>query len=355
MHSHETFKGKYQVLVENIPVGIHVYKLEKADDDSSLRLVFVNKAAEQFACVAAGEILGNTLDDNFPGLRSKGLPQRFADVVRTQQPVVIDDVFYGDARVTAGWFSVQAFPLGEDMVGVSFENITKRKNATIALLENEEYFRTIFHQSPNSLQVMSVDGWMLEVNKAWEELWQAKGEEGVGKFNVLKDAQAIAIGFADKFKLATLGEAVDVPEAFFDPKESGFPGRARWLFSRIYPVKDLHDNVKHIIITHLDITELKETELKLRAHQDDLEETVKRRTEKLFEVNDQLQQALSQVKQLSGFLPICSSCKMIRDAKGCWTQIEAYIRDHSEAEFSHGICPECAQELYADFLQKHRK
>ena len=61
---------------------------------------------------------------------------------------------------------------------------------------------------------------------------------------------------------------------------------------------------------------------------------------------DELQDALAEVKKLRGFLPICSSCKKIRDDKGYWTQIESYIRDHSEAEFTHSICPECTKELY---------
>lgn len=63
----------------------------------------------------------------------------------------------------------------------------------------------------------------------------------------------------------------------------------------------------------------------------------------------ELQAALSKVKTLSGLFPICSSCKKIRDDSGYWNQIESYIRDHSEAEFSHGICPECAKKLYPDF------
>lgn len=61
-----------------------------------------------------------------------------------------------------------------------------------------------------------------------------------------------------------------------------------------------------------------------------------------------MQDALSKVKMLSGMLPICACCKNIRDDKGYWKQIEAYIRDHSEAEFSHGICPACAKKLYPD-------
>jgi DNA-binding NtrC family response regulator len=59
-----------------------------------------------------------------------------------------------------------------------------------------------------------------------------------------------------------------------------------------------------------------------------------------------LQAAMAKVRMLSGFLPICANCKKIRDDSGYWNQIESYIRDHSEAEFSHGICPECRQLLF---------
>ena len=61
-----------------------------------------------------------------------------------------------------------------------------------------------------------------------------------------------------------------------------------------------------------------------------------------------LQKALSEVKTLRGFLPICSHCKKIRDDKGYWNQIESYIHKHSDAEFSHSICPECAEKYYPD-------
>ena len=64
----------------------------------------------------------------------------------------------------------------------------------------------------------------------------------------------------------------------------------------------------------------------------------------------ELKEALSDVKILSGFLPICSCCKNIRDDKGYWNQIESYIRNHSEAEFTHGICPKCIKELYPEFV-----
>jgi len=62
----------------------------------------------------------------------------------------------------------------------------------------------------------------------------------------------------------------------------------------------------------------------------------------------ELQDALAKVKLLSGFLPICASCKKIRNDAGYWQQIEIYIHDHSEATFSHGICPDCGKKLYGD-------
>ena len=63
----------------------------------------------------------------------------------------------------------------------------------------------------------------------------------------------------------------------------------------------------------------------------------------------ELQESLANVKQLSGLLPICANCKKIRDDKGYWNQIESYIGAHSEAGFSHGICPDCAKKLYPEF------
>jgi AmiR/NasT family two-component response regulator len=65
--------------------------------------------------------------------------------------------------------------------------------------------------------------------------------------------------------------------------------------------------------------------------------------------NAALAEALAKVKMLSGLLPICASCKNIRDDEGYWHQLEGYIQDHSEAEFSHGVCPDCMKKLYPDF------
>ncbi|MFC1821943.1 MASE3 domain-containing protein [Thermodesulfobacteriota bacterium] len=76
---------------------------------------------------------------------------------------------------------------------------------------------------------------------------------------------------------------------------------------------------------------------------------IKQSEEALRAEKTKLQEALKKVKTLSGLLPICSSCKKIRDDRGYWSQIESYIGKHSEAEFTHGICPDCAEKIYQDY------
>jgi PleD family two-component response regulator len=67
---------------------------------------------------------------------------------------------------------------------------------------------------------------------------------------------------------------------------------------------------------------------------------------------EKLQDALAKIKTLSGLLPICSFCKKIRDDKGYWNQIEVYVRQHSDASFSHSICPECAKKHYPNLYKE---
>ncbi len=96
-------------------------------------------------------------------------------------------------------------------------------------------------------------------------------------------------------------------------------------------ISDFRFDDRHYIITFArDITERKRSEAE---------------RERLI---DELRRALGSIKTLRGLLPICSSCKKIRDDKGYWNQLEAYVEAHSEADFTHGICPECARRLYPE-------
>ncbi len=75
----------------------------------------------------------------------------------------------------------------------------------------------------------------------------------------------------------------------------------------------------------------------------------------LRRINGELATALAQVRTLAGLLPICASCKNVRDDSGYWQQIEVYIQDRSEAEFSHGLCPDCAHQLFNEIDQGRQR
>jgi hypothetical protein len=66
--------------------------------------------------------------------------------------------------------------------------------------------------------------------------------------------------------------------------------------------------------------------------------------------NNELERLLSEIKRLRGILPICAECKKIRDDAGYWHQVELYVREHTEAEFSHSMCPDCVRKLYPELI-----
>jgi len=74
-----------------------------------------------------------------------------------------------------------------------------------------------------------------------------------------------------------------------------------------------------------------------------------------FVITEQLRDSLAEVRALSGLLPICASCKSIRDDKGYWAKLESYISEHSDVQFSHGICPSCIAEQYPDIAEELNK
>ncbi len=99
------------------------------------------------------------------------------------------------------------------------------------------------------------------------------------------------------------------------------------------------------------LRQVAEIENKLSLAQQEIEARKKAEAERDVLI-DKLQKALSEVKTLRGFLPMCANCKKIRDDKGYWNRLEAYIQSHSEAQFSHSICPDCAQQLYPEFMDE---
>ncbi|MBK9391990.1 MAG: PAS domain-containing protein [Bacteroidetes bacterium] len=112
-------------VVENIQIGLYIYHLEDIDDDRTLRMKYANPATESMTGVKAVDIIGKTLDENFPYLRDMNFPQRYAEVVRSGKEKTFEDIFYGDNRVVQACFSVKlSCPI--TILVLHFENITEK-------------------------------------------------------------------------------------------------------------------------------------------------------------------------------------------------------------------------------------
>lgn len=198
-----------------------------------------------------------------------------------------------------------------------------------ALKKSEEQFRTVADFAYDWEYWMNPGGELVYVSPSCERI------TGYSPDEYRKDPGLIEkISHPDDLELASNhlkserhgGEAQSVEFRIITRS-----GEKRWIGHVCQPVYSLDGTFIGRRGTNRDITKRKDAE------------------EERNRLIQKLQEALAKVKTLSGLLPICSSCKKIRDDKGYWNQIEAYIRDHSEAEFSHGICPECARKLYPDW------
>ncbi|MBF0508621.1 MAG: PAS domain S-box protein [Deltaproteobacteria bacterium] len=208
-----------------------------------------------------------------------------------------------------------------------FQDITARKLIEKALLENEEQFRYLAELSPFPISIIEANGNYSYVNQKFVDI-----------FGYTLDDIPNGREF---FRLAFPGPEYrdEIISVWFKDLREAVIGEVR---PREYITRCQDGNFRNIVyrpvtirggkqfITYEDITARREEE----KGRDDL--------------IAELQTALAEVRTLSGLLPICASCKKIRDDQGYWTQIETYIRAHSQADFTHGICPDCARRLYPE-------
>lgn len=116
-------------IFKNIQVGLYIYHLEDLEDDHSLRLIAANPASSLIVGIPDSDIIGKNIDEIFPILRKSNIPQQYAEVVRTQIPVDVEDVYYQDDKTIPATYSLKVFPLPNQCVGISFENVSARRNA----------------------------------------------------------------------------------------------------------------------------------------------------------------------------------------------------------------------------------
>ncbi|QOY52907.1 PAS domain-containing sensor histidine kinase [Candidatus Sulfurimonas baltica] len=143
-------------------------------------------------------------------------------------------------------------------VVISFMDITERKEAEKLLHEREEQFKSLMEQSPSVIEIYDLDGLQIDVNSAYEKLWEFPASHTINKFNLFKSEEVKKTGLLEHIKMAYAGESVHVPIYQFNPTgktEGSGLGRVRWLKTIIYPLKDNKGTVQNIVISHEDVTE----------------------------------------------------------------------------------------------------
>jgi PAS domain S-box-containing protein len=207
--------------------------------------------------------------------------------------------------------------------------IKERKRMEEKLRESEEKFRVIFENNSSAIAIIEPDTVITMVNDAFCQMIGYTKEEAIG----MSWTQRVPPEDLDRlkeFNRQLFANPLDVPEKY-EIKFYRKNGELRQAWMSVALIQ----SGRKIISSFIDITERKHVEAD---------------REKLIV---ELQQALTEVKTLSGLLPICASCKKIRDDMGYWNSLEAYLMKHSSAQFTHGICPECMAKLYPNF--KHTK
>ncbi|MDQ5985016.1 MAG: hypothetical protein CSYNP_00720 [Syntrophus sp. SKADARSKE-3] len=214
---------------------------------------------------------------------------------------------------------------------------------------SEKKFATAFLKNAVPAAITTVkDGRYIEVSEAFLKLMGMKRSEIVGNtstgigFITPEQRQIVLDEFSRKGSIENLELQI---------RTKGGEQRYGLFNSVMIPI----DGENHLLTMVTDITDQKRIEAELRQSEikyRTIVENNKKADKEREHLISELRKALSNVKKMSGLLPICASCKKIRDDRGYWNQVEKYVSDHSEAQFSHGICPECTKKLYPDTYEK---
>jgi len=214
------------------------------------------------------------------------------------------------------------------MIQCNIRNIAKRKEAEEALRESEIRYRRLFESAKDGILILDAEtGKIIDANPFLLRILDYSQEEMIGKelweIGPFKDI----VANQKSFHKLQHQEYVHFEHLLLQNK-SGVTIHVEFV-SNFYCM-----NERKVIQCNIrDISQRKW-----------LEED----KQKLVRI---LQESLAQVKELKGLLPICANCKKIRNDKGYWQVVEGYIGEHTDATFTHGMCPECMTIFYPDFVQ----
>ncbi len=322
-HSEE----RYRSLIDNMQDALFLVDLDGT-------LIFTSpSAARILGCSSVEEMIGLNIADEFhyyPGEAQKQFEILQKDGIITQYEVILKRRDNGNPVIVSANIQFARDTEG-NIVGIEgvYSDITTRKQAEEALRNSEAKYRLLHQSMRDAFASCGLDGLITEFNDAYVNMIGYRPEE-LHEMNF----RDITPEKWHAFEEEILGNQVLV-KGYSDIYEKEYRRKDGTIFPvelRTTLLRDEAGNPSGLWAIVRDISERRRVEQERET------------------LISELQQALSEIKTLSGLLPICASCKKIRDDKGYWNQIESYIVTHSDAQFSHGLCPECAQKLYPEFV-----
>ena len=310
--------------------------------DDSHRWVILNDASCNLLGHPRDQLIGKTDYDFHSKEQADIFWEKDNEVLFTESFNINEELItdaQGDLRTILTKKSVFKDEIGNKfIVGISHD-ITEQKRAEQALADSERRLADIIEFLPDSTWVIDIEGRVVAWNRAIEKMTGIKKEEILGKGDYAHsvpyygEARPTLIDlilrrnkkYEEQYLSISEIDGELIASVSFSPS---FGKEGTYVECKAAKLYDAQGNVIGAIETVRDITAMK------RAEQE---------RERLI---SELKDALTNVRTLSGLLPICSSCKKIRDDKGYWTRIEAYIKRHADVNFSHSLCPECAEKLY---------
>lgn len=273
--------------------------------------------------------------DFHPSELTKQYYENEMEVMHTGEAVLDkDEIVYHQDLGMNRWHLTSKVPLKDSngkvtsIITIS-RDITDRKHFEEALEQERTLLRTLIDNLPALIFFKDTEGrYILNNLPHLRVLGVRRQEDVLGKTAFDFNPPELAKHYHDDEM-----NVIQTGIGLFEREELALhrdTGEQRWHLTSKIPLKDSKGKVTGMVGISRDITERKRAE-------EERERLIK-----------ELQNALADVKTLSGLLPICANCKKIRDDKGYWTQVEAYIQERSQARFSHGVCPDCLKKLYPD-------
>ena len=216
-------------------------------------------------------------------------------------------------------------------------DITERKRSEARLRESEERFRKSFEDAPIGMALVSLEGRWVRVNRViCAMVGYSEAELLATDFQTLTHPDDLQLDMSFVRQLLA-GEIRDfkMEKRYFHKN-----GRIVNVLLGVSLVRDDDGKPLYFISQIQDVTERKHAEALRKQNEAEREQLI-----------EELQTALAEVKTLSGMIPICGWCKNVRNDKGYWSTVEQYVRTHTKATFTHGMCPDCAKQFEAGILK----